>query len=239
MNKTYSAQGRQVQALTDVSVEVVEHQIVALIGPSGCGKSTLLRIIAGLDDDFGGEVSWATPPTSGRDIGFVFQSPSLLPWRTVSKNVSLGLEGLQMSKDDVDARVNELLSLVSLGEFANSFPAQLSGGMQQRVAIIRALAYNPRILLMDEPFGALDAITRDRLQDDLLNIWEKTHKTIVFVTHSVEEAAYLADKVVVMSPRPGRIKSIHTVPLPRDRRAEMRTLPEFASFTGKLRSELE
>lgn len=239
VNKTYSAQGRYVQALSDVTVEVVEHEIVALIGPSGCGKSTLLRIIAGLDEEFEGEVSWSTPPDSGRDIGFVFQSPSLLPWRTVSKNVSLGLEGLQLSKAEVDAKVDELLALVGLEEFAKAFPAQLSGGMQQRVAIIRALAYNPRILLMDEPFGALDAITRDRLQDDLLNIWEKTHKTIVFVTHSVEEAAYLADKVVVMSPRPGRIKSIHAVPLPRDRRAEMRTLPEFAVFTGKLRSELE
>lgn len=231
--------GRDVKALDDVSLDIEEHEIVALIGPSGCGKSTLLRIIAELDRGYEGQVTWAEPPQSGRDIGYVFQSPALLPWRTVSRNVGLGLEGMHKSKDEIRSRVNELLAMVGLDEFAESFPSQLSGGMQQRVAIVRALAYDPKILLMDEPFGALDAITRDRLQDDLLAIWARTHKTIVFVTHSVEEAAYLADKVVVMSPRPGRIKSIHSVPLPREREAGMRTLPEFAAFTGQLRSELE
>lgn len=240
VSKTFSGSGgREVKALDDVSLEINEGEIVALIGPSGCGKSTLLRLIAELDRDYVGKVSWAEPLQSGRDIGYVFQSPALLPWRTVSRNVALGLEGLQLPRDQIRERVADLLQMVGLQDFADAYPSQLSGGMQQRVAIVRALAYDPKILLMDEPFGALDAITRDRLQDDLLEIWARTHKTIVFVTHSVEEAAYLADSVIVMSPRPGRIKSKHTVPLPRERESSMRTLPEFAAFAGKLRSELE
>ena len=240
ITKVYrGAQGQSVTALEDVSLTIEDHEIIALIGPSGCGKSTLLRMIASLDTDYQGEVSWATPPRPGKDIGFVFQEPALLPWRTVARNVALGLEGKGASKSTIQARVAELLSMVGLQDFSNSFPSELSGGMRQRVAIVRALAYDPQILLMDEPFGALDAITRDKLQDDLLRIWAQTHKTIVLVTHSVEEATYLADRVVVLSARPGRIKAVHTVPLPRDRDSDTRQLPEFARFTGLLRSELE
>jgi NitT/TauT family transport system ATP-binding protein len=239
VSKVYKdTRGRSVPALEKANFEISEGEIVAIIGPSGCGKSTLLRIIAGLDTDYTGEIVWSTPPEKGKDIGFVFQTPSLLPWRTVQRNISIGLESKSINKSHIAEKINELLMMVHLEEFADSYPSELSGGMQQRVAIARALAYEPKILLMDEPFGALDAITRDKLQDELLNIWAKTGKTIVLVTHSVEEATYLADKVVVMSARPGKIKSIHQVPLTRNRNANTRSLPEFAKFTGLLRGEL-
>jgi NitT/TauT family transport system ATP-binding protein len=228
-----------VTAIEDVDLDISEGQFVALIGPSGCGKSTLLRIIAGLDDEFEGNVVWRRPPRRGRDIGFVFQDPALLPWRTVSRNVSLGLEAQRDRSKAAKARVRDLLDLVGLADFADAYPKQLSGGMRQRAAIARALAYQPQVLLMDEPFGALDAITRDRLQDDLLRIWEETHKTIVLVTHSVEEATYLSDRVAVMTSRPGRIRAVHHVPLDRNRTSATRQHPEFAAFAGKLRGELE
>jgi NitT/TauT family transport system ATP-binding protein len=239
VHKAYTAAKRsKVVALEDVDLEVGEGEIVALIGPSGCGKSTLLRMMAGLDTDFDGDLTWSVQPRPGKDIGFVFQEPALLPWRTVRRNVSLGLEAQRDTSQQGRDRVSELLDLVGLTDFAESFPKELSGGMRQRTAIARALAYSPRILLMDEPFGALDAITRDRLHDDLLRIWESTHKTIVLVTHSVEEATYLADRVAVMSARPGRIKAVHTVPLGRERTPETRQHPEFAKFAGMLRREL-
>ncbi|APU16815.1 MULTISPECIES: ABC transporter ATP-binding protein [Actinoalloteichus] len=239
VSKDYtSLHGETVHALDDVNLTVDEGEIIAIIGPSGCGKSTLLRMLAGLDDDYDGEIVWERPPRPGRDIGFVFQEPALLPWRTVERNVRLGIEVQKERLDRADERVATLLELVGLSGFAKSFPKELSGGMRQRVAIVRALAYDPRILLMDEPFGALDAITRDRLHDDILRIWEETRKTIVFVTHSVEEAAYLADRVVVMSPRPGRLQAVHDVPLDRNRSAATRELPEFARFVGMLRGEL-
>lgn len=239
VSKVYKdTRGRSVPALEEARFEINEGEIVAIIGPSGCGKSTLLRIIAGLDTEYSGEIDWSVPPEKGKDIGFVFQTPSLLPWRTVNRNIAIGLESKSINKSHIAEKVNQLLMMVHLEEFAESYPSELSGGMQQRVAIARALAYEPKILLMDEPFGALDAITRDKLQDELLNIWAKTGKTIVLVTHSVEEAAYLADKVVVMSARPGKIKSIHQVPLTRNRNANTRSLPEFAKFTGLLRGEL-
>ncbi|WP_223690514.1 ABC transporter ATP-binding protein [Leifsonia poae] len=240
ITKVYdTAQGGTVTALDDVSFEIADREIIALIGPSGCGKSTLLRMIAGLDTAFTGELSWDVPPKRGQDIGFVFQEPALLPWRSVLRNVGLGLEGKGNSKSEIKRRSLELIELVGLSDFAESYPSELSGGMRQRVAIARALAYDPRILLMDEPFGALDAITRDSLQDELLKIWERTSKTIVIVTHSVEEAAYLADRVVVLSARPGRIRAVHTVPLSRERDSSIRETPEFARFTGVLRGELE
>ena len=234
-----AADGKEVKALEGVDLTIEDGEIVALIGPSGCGKSTLLRAVAGLDNDYSGELDWVVPPQRGRDIGFVFQEPALLPWRTVERNVTLGLEGKGIKKEEIADRVTSLLAMVALGDFRKSYPAELSGGMKQRVGIMRALAYDPRVLLMDEPFGALDAITRDKLQDNLLDIWEQTRKTILLVTHSVEEAAYLADRVVVFSPRPGRIKAIHKVPLPRDRDTSIRNIPEFAAFTGMLRGELE
>lgn len=240
VTKVYNSARRQtVTALDDVSLEIGDGEVIALIGPSGCGKSTLLRLIAGLDTEFSGDIAWSTPPRPGKDIGFVFQEHALLPWRTVQRNVSLGLEGHgKLDKAATTQRVMDLLTMVGLQDFADSYPSELSGGMRQRVAIVRALAYEPRILLMDEPFGALDAITRDRLQDDLLRIWEQTKKTIVLVTHSVEEAAYLADRVVVMSPRPGRIRAIHDVPLPRERDQSTRELPEFSHFANMLRGQL-
>ena len=239
VSKVYrDARGRNVPALEDANFEIDEGEIVAVIGPSGCGKSTLLKIIAGLDEDYTGEVNWSVPPERGKDTGFVFQTPSLLPWRTVGRNISIGLENKSVEKKHIAEKVDQLIDMVHLTEFKDSYPGELSGGMQQRVAIARALAYEPKILLMDEPFGALDAITRDKLQDELLNIWEKTSKTIVLVTHSVEEATYLADKVIVMSARPGKIKSIHQVPLTRSRNVNTREIPEFAKFTGLLRSEL-
>jgi NitT/TauT family transport system ATP-binding protein len=239
LRKVYTpASGQSVVALEGVDLEVAEGEIVALIGPSGCGKSTLLRIIAGLDAGFEGELVWERPPRAGKDIGFVFQDPALLPWRTVTRNVSLGLEAQRDRSKAARERVRDLIDLVGLADFADAYPKQLSGGMRQRAAIARALAYQPQVLLMDEPFGALDAITRDRLQDDLLRIWEETHKTIVLVTHSVEEATYLSDRVAVMSARPGRVTSVHSVPLARDRSPATRQLPEFAAFAGMLRQEL-
>jgi NitT/TauT family transport system ATP-binding protein len=240
VRKVYQGANRQrVLALDDVNLDVADGEIVSLIGPSGCGKSTLLRMIAGLDTEFEGELSWTRTPQPGKDIGFVFQEPALLPWRTIERNVAFGLEVQKDRPADLRERVQQLLKLVGLEEFAKSFPKELSGGMRQRAAIARALAYDPRVLLMDEPFGALDAITRDRLNDDLLRIWEQTRKTIILVTHSVEEAAYLSDRVVVMTSRPGRIRNIHRVPLDRHRSATTRQLAEFAKFAGVLRQELE
>ncbi|HET9081683.1 MAG TPA: ABC transporter ATP-binding protein [Trebonia sp.] len=239
VTKTYrGARGRQVTALLDVSLEIDDHQVVALVGPSGCGKSTLLRMIAGLDAGYTGRIEWTVPPKPGKDIGYVFQDPALLPWRSVTSNVTLGLDGKGVPKAEMRERARELLALVGLQDFGDAYPGELSGGMQQRVAIVRALAYDPRVLLMDEPFGALDAITRDRLQDDLLRIWEQTHKTIVLVTHSVEEATYLADRVVVLTPQPGSVRSVFDVPLSRDRDGSVRQLPQFAEFAGVLREHL-
>jgi NitT/TauT family transport system ATP-binding protein len=239
VTKTYrGARGREVAALSDVTLEIDDHQVVAFVGPSGCGKSTLLRMIAGLDVGYSGRIEWTVPPKPGKDIGFVFQDPALLPWRSVVGNVTLGLEGKGMPKALMRERARDLLALVGLQDFGDAYPAELSGGMRQRVAIVRALAYDPRVLLMDEPFGALDAITRDKLQDDLLRIWEQTHKTIVLVTHSVEEATYLADRVVVLTPRPGSVKSVFDVPLSRGRDGSVRQLPEFAEFAGALREQL-
>ena len=241
VTKTYRPRGAEpVFALTDVNVDIHDNEIVSLIGPSGCGKSTLLRIIAGLDKEYDGTLNWSREPRPGKDIGFVFQEPALLPWRTVRRNVAIGLEVQGVSASEQRDRVDYLLGLVGLQDFAESFPRQLSGGMRQRVAIVRALAYDPQILLMDEPFGALDAITRDKLHDDMLRIWEETKKTIVIVTHAVDEATYLSSRVVVMSARPGRIRSVHTVPIDRENREpSARQTAEFAEFSGMLRSELQ
>lgn len=231
----------QVTALSDIDLTVYSGEILAIIGPSGCGKSTLLRILAGLDTDYAGTVDLldnGEDSLGSHDIGFVFQTPTLLPWRSVRKNVELGLEARKIDKSEQKKRVDELLHLTGLYDFANSLPGELSGGMQQRVAIIRALAYNPSILLMDEPFGALDHITRENLQDDLLDIWKQTGKTIIIVTHAVDEATYLADRVCVLSSRPGEVKSIHEVPLKRPRTAESKTLPEYTQFQKVLREEL-
>lgn len=204
--------GRDVVALDDVHMTVAEGEFVSLIGPSGCGKSTLLRIIADLDTPTAGSLSvfgkTAHQARRDQDYGIAFQQAGLLPWRTVAANVELPLEIHGVDTRARRARVAELLELVGLGDFAKSYPDQLSGGMQQRVAIARALAESPKLLLMDEPFGALDEITRERMQTELVRICSETRAAVVFVTHSIPEAVFLSDRVVVMSPRPGRIVDV-------------------------------
>ncbi len=201
-----------------------------LLGPSGCGKSTLLRIINGIETSDGGRIlidGQDVTGTTGHGRGMVFQSFELFPWRTVLDNVAFGLEVAGIEKQQRLTQARECVELVGLTAFENAYPHPLSGGMQQRVGIARALAIKPSILLMDEPYGALDVQTRDLLQDELLNIWERERKTVVFVTHSIEEALYLADRIVVMSPRPGRIAQMIDVPFARPRRDEIKTDPEF------------
>lgn len=222
--------GKPVQALAPVNLTVQPNSFVSIVGPSGCGKSTLLRMIAGIESCESGKIFYGDEPITrpNKNIGMVFQEYSLLPWRTVADNVSLGPEFAGKTRKERSAIASEYLSLVNLAEFANSFPHELSGGMRQRVAIARALANKPRLLLMDEPFGALDAHTRILLQKELLNIWQTHRTTILFVTHSVDEAVYLSDKIVVMSARPGSIKQTIDVGMsyPRSRRD-----PEFAALT--------
>lgn len=220
LNKIYSTeQGKEVHALEDINLDITTNDFICIVGPSGCGKSTLLRILAGLDSPSSGTAYFQDRPIAKptREIGMVFQEYSLLPWRTVIDNISLGLEFNKRPKEECLKVAQHFLQLVGLEEFATAYPYELSGGMQQRVAIARALANNPEVLLMDEPFGALDAHTRILLQRELLRIWEKHRKTIIFVTHSVDEAIYLADHIVVMSSHPGSIKKIIKVDIPRPR----------------------
>ena len=215
--KTFIQNGNEFTALSDVNLDIEKGEFICLLGPSGCGKSTLLNGIAGFDLVNKGSISIDGKEVSGPSISNVtiFQNYGLLPWRTVLKNVELGLEGKKIDKNERKEIARKYLKVVKLENFENSFPHQLSGGMQQRVAIARALAVNPDILFMDEPFGALDAITRMKLQDDILDICKKEKKTIIFVTHDIEEAVYLADRVVVMTPNPGKVRGIITVPLHR------------------------
>ncbi len=207
------------EALEDVSFEVLQGEFVCVIGPSGCGKSTLLRTLAGLLPPSQGEVCLRGVPIRGpeRYVGLVFQQPTLLPWRTVAENVALPLELRGLPPDKRQQRVAELLEMVGLSGFEATYPQLLSGGMAQRAAIARALAQNPEVLLLDEPFGSLDALTRERMAAALLELWQRLQRTVLMVTHSVEEAALLADRVVVLSPRPGRITDIIPVELPRPR----------------------
>ncbi len=207
------------EALHEVSFDVEDGEFICLLGPSGCGKTTLLRIIAGLETQTSGEITLNGVPITGPDPkrGMVFQQYSLFPWRTVIDNVTFGLEMQGISKAEARKQVEKYIDLVGLEQFKSSYPYELSGGMQQRAAIARALANEPEVLLMDEPFGALDAQTRNILQDELLKIWEQKNVTFIFVTHSVDEAVVLSDKIVVMTARPGRIKEIVKVDLPRPR----------------------
>lgn len=226
VDKVYtSADGRPIQALQGINLDIFEGEFVSFIGPSGCGKSTLLRMIADLIPVSTGlmTVNGHTPRQArlNRDYGFVFQSATLYEWRTVQKNVQLPLEVMKYPKQARDARTAEMLDLVELSDFADHYPWQLSGGMQQRVSIARALAFEPKLLLMDEPFGALDEMTRERLNNELLAIWGKiSEMTILFVTHNISEAVYLSSRVVVMSPRPGKIKEVVEIDLPRPRSVE-------------------
>jgi len=231
-----------VHALKDVSLTIDRGDFVSFIGPSGCGKTTFLRAIAALETPTGGtlSVNGMTPDAArrARAYGYVFQAPGLYPWRTIAGNIGLPLEIMGFSRADRAQRIQRVLDLVDLTGFGGKYPWQLSGGMQQRASIARALAFDADILLMDEPFGALDEIVRDRLNEALLELWKKTGKTIGFVTHSIPEAVYLSTKIVVMSPRPGRITRIIDSPLPRDRPLEIRDTPEFIALAQQVREGL-
>jgi NitT/TauT family transport system ATP-binding protein len=229
-------------ALSGIDLTIGSGEFVSLIGPSGCGKSTLLRLIGDLIGPTRGSVEINGKPAHaarlGREYGMVFQAPVLFEWRTVEDNVKLPLELLGMGGSDRDARAREMLDLVELGDFRRHHPYQLSGGMQQRVAIARALALEPSILLMDEPFGALDEMTRERMNGEVLRIWQQTGTTIVFVTHSIPEAVFLSTRVVVMSARPGRITRLVDVPLPHPRNEETREDPGYFRLVTEVREAL-
>ncbi|MGV3549869.1 ABC transporter ATP-binding protein [Rhizobium sp.] len=231
-----------VTALTSVNLDVRKGDFVSFIGPSGCGKTTFLRVIADLEKPTSGTISVnGMSPEQARKhraYGYVFQAAALYPWRTIEKNIALPLEIMGIPRSEQAARIARVLDLVNLSGFAKKFPWQLSGGMQQRASIARALAFDADLLLMDEPFGALDEIVRDHLNEELLKLWERTNKTICFVTHSIPEAVYLSTKIVVMSPRPGRVTDIIESPLPRERPLEIRETPEFLEIAHRVREGL-
>jgi NitT/TauT family transport system ATP-binding protein len=238
LSKDYPTRDGSVHALQQVSFSMKEAEFVALVGPSGCGKSTLLKVLAGLLLASGGHASLRGTPIVAprRDIGVVFQSPVLLPWRNTVENVLLPVDVQRLGADRYRRVALELLSLVGLQEFAHCYPRELSGGMQQRVAIARALIHDPAMLLMDEPFGALDAMTREQMNLELQRIWLERRKTVFFITHSIPEAVFLADRVLVMSPRPGRIVDDFAVEIPRPRRLEAMNLGEFSATVHSIRA---
>lgn len=242
LNLVFPTADGPVQALRDVNLTINRGEFVSFIGPSGCGKTTLLRCIAALEAPTGGSLTvngmTADAARQARAYGYVFQAAGLYPWRTVAGNIKLPLEIMGYSKAEQDARVTRVLDLVELAGFGRKYPWQLSGGMQQRASIARALAFDADILLMDEPFGALDEIVRDRLNEELLKLWARTEKTIAFVTHSIPEAVYLSTKIVVMSPRPGRITDIIDSPLPRERPLDIRDSPQFIEIAHRVREGL-
>jgi NitT/TauT family transport system ATP-binding protein len=218
--KTFREGGREVAAVQDVDVDVRHQEFVAIVGPSGCGKSTILNMIGGLVTPSAGTVSIDGRPVDGRvpgNVGYVFQKDTVFPWRTVARNIAVGLEYRGVARDEQERRVRDAVALAGLQGFEDAFPATLSGGMRQRVALLRTLVVEPDILLMDEPFGALDTHTKLNLQGELLALWQARHQTVVFVTHDLSEAITLADRVIVMTRRPGRVKLIHEVRLPRPR----------------------
>ena len=237
LDKRFAARdGQQTVALDDINFVTHRREFLCIVGPSGCGKSTLARILAGLEEKSGGEVLLEGRPVSGpgRDRGMVFQGYTLFPWLTVRKNVMFGLERGGMDGETASREALQWLALAGLEKFADAYPHQLSGGMKQRVAIVRALANQPRILLMDEPFGALDAQTRCRMQAHLLEIWKKIDITIVFITHDLEEAIFLADRILVLSPHPGRVQELIEVPVSRPRSSAQFIAPEFLATKARL-----
>ena len=242
VDKRFDAGGRSVSALSGIDLEIGKGEFVSLIGPSGCGKSTLLRLIGDLTQPSSGTVEVngkaAHAARLGREYGMVFQAPVLFEWRSVEDNVKLPLELLGMERGEREDRARQMLELVELGDFARHHPYQLSGGMQQRVAIARALALQPAILLMDEPFGALDEMTRERMNAEVLRIWQQTGTTIVFVTHSIPEAVFLSTRVVVMSARPGRITRVVDVPLAHPRTDDTREEPAYFRIVTEVREAL-
>ncbi|MDO6964425.1 ABC transporter ATP-binding protein [Rhizobium alvei] len=238
----FSTNDGPVTALTGVNLEVKKGDFVSFIGPSGCGKTTFLRVIADLEKPTSGTitVNGMTPEQARqkRAYGYVFQAAALYPWRTIEKNIALPLEIMGYSAAEQKARIEQTLDLVNLAGFGKKFPWQLSGGMQQRASIARALAFDADLLLMDEPFGALDEIVRDHLNEQLLQLWDRTNKTICFVTHSIPEAVYLSTKIVVMSPRPGRVTDVIESTLPRERPLDIRETPEFLAIAHRVREGL-
>ena len=242
LDLTFQTNDGPVHALKDVNLNVEKGDFVSFIGPSGCGKTTFLRCIAALETPTDGAltVNGMTPDEArkARAYGYVFQAAGLYPWRTIAKNIKLPLEIMGFSKSEQDKRVERVLKLVDLEGFGGKYPWQLSGGMQQRASIARARAFDADLLLMDEPFGALDEIVRDHLNEQLLALWESTGKTICFVTHSIPEAVYLSTRIVVMSPRPGRITDVSESPLPKERPLEIRDTPEFIEIAHRVREGL-
>jgi NitT/TauT family transport system ATP-binding protein len=241
LSKIYPTRSGAVSALENIDFAIDEGQFVAIVGPSGCGKSTLLKILIGLIAATEGEARLRGTPIRGprRDIGVVFQSPVLFPWRTVLGNVLLPVDVQGLGREQLHATAMELLALVGLRGFEQRYPWELSGGMQQRVAMVRALIHNPAILLMDEPFGALDAMTREQMNLELQRIWLERRKTVLFITHSIAEAVFLADRVFVMTPRPGRIMDDVTVELPRPRGLDQMTTPEFGAYVKRIRGRFQ
>jgi len=242
LSLTFETQDGEVNALSDVDLDIAAGDFVSFIGPSGCGKTTLLRLIADLEQPTGGKLRVngvsAEEARLKRHYGYVFQAPALYPWRSVERNVMLPLEIMGIPADERRRRARDYLAMVGLSGFERKFPWQLSGGMQQRASIARALSFEPDLLLMDEPFGALDEIVRDHLNEQLLRLWDKTGKTVVFVTHSIPEAVFLSTKIVVMSPRPGRIIDVIPCDFPRDRTLEIRETPEFIKIAHRVRAGL-
>ncbi|MFA3917733.1 ABC transporter ATP-binding protein [Ruegeria hyattellae] len=242
LDLTFETNDGPVHALKDVSLTINKGDFVSFIGPSGCGKTTFLRCIAALEQPTGGSLSvnGMTPDEARRNraYGYVFQAAGLYPWRTIARNIKLPLEIMGFSKSEQEDRIRNVLQLVDLEGFGGKYPWQLSGGMQQRASIARALAFDADILLMDEPFGALDEIVRDHLNEQLLALWARTEKTIGFVTHSIPEAVYLSTRIVVMSPRPGRITDVIESPLPKERPLDIRDTPEFIEVAHRVREGL-
>ena len=242
LNMVFRGRGTETVALRDANLTIDQGEFISLIGPSGCGKTTLLRLIADLEQPTSGELKvMDKDPRQARldrDYGYVFQAPALLEWRNVMRNVLLPLEIMKFGKAEREKRAAELLELVGLQDFKRQYPWQLSGGMQQRVSIARALAFDPRLLLMDEPFGALDEITREVMNQELLRIWSQTRKTIMFVTHSIAEAVFLSSRIVVMTPRPGKIEKVIDVDLPYPRDPETRESQRFFELATEVRESL-
>ena len=242
LSLTFQTNDGPVHALSEIDLDIKKGEFVSFIGPSGCGKTTFLRVIADLEQPTSGEISVNGMTTQqarqARAYGYVFQAAGLYPWRTIERNIALPLEIMGYSKADQKARIEQTLDLVNLTGFEKKFPWQLSGGMQQRASIARALAFDADLLLMDEPFGALDEIVRDHLNEQLLQLWDRTNKTICFVTHSIPEAVYLSTKIVVMSPRPGRIADVIESTLPRERPLDIRETKEFLDIAHRVREGL-
>ena len=236
VSKSFTSRNEVVGALCDIDLDIRSGEFVSIVGPSGCGKSTLMMLVAGLTKPSGGEilVDGRRIEKPNSDIGIVFQRDVLLDWRTAIQNVLLQAEIRKLDMAAATERARHLLKMVGLDGFDKAYPHELSGGMRQRVSICRALLHKPPLLVMDEPFGALDALTRDQLQLDLLRIWSETRMTVVFITHSITEAVFLSDRIVVMSPRPGRIERLIDIDMPRPRRLAMRDTKQFAAYTQEI-----